>query len=172
MAKLRSASAYRRIKRAYTRLSKYKKKSFIKGVPGSRIHLFDMGNLTAEFPLKFQLIAAKDVNLRHNALEAGRVTATHCLAKQYGKKGFALHVHAVPHHVMRENSLATGAGADRMQTGMRSAFGKPKGLACQVRKGKIIMTANVQEKGEYFAKEALRKASAKFPIHCRIEQVK
>jgi large subunit ribosomal protein L10e len=172
MAKLRSASAYRRIKRAYTRMSKYKKKSFIKGVPGSRIHIYDMGNLNADYPIKFKLVAKKDVNLRHNALESGRITATHLLAKHYGKKGFALHIHAFPHHIMRENALATGAGADRMQTGMRNAFGKPKGRSAQVKKGKVIMTAEVQEKGELIAKDALRKASSKFPISCSIIQVK
>ncbi|MBT3940614.1 50S ribosomal protein L16 [Candidatus Woesearchaeota archaeon] len=170
MAKLRAANAYRRIKRAYTRTSKYKKKAFIKGIPGTKIHLYDMGDLTTKFPLKFKLIAKKEVNLRHNALEAGRMTATHTLAKQYGKKGFALHIHAVPHHVMRENALATGAGADRMQTGMRSAFGKAKGLSAHVRVGKVIMTADVPENGEHFAREALRKASAKFPIPCKVER--
>ncbi|MBT4114464.1 hypothetical protein HOE41_02430, partial [Candidatus Woesearchaeota archaeon] len=46
MAKLRAANAYRRIKRAYTRTSKYKKKAFIKGIPGTKIHLYDMGDLT------------------------------------------------------------------------------------------------------------------------------
>ena len=172
MAKLRNANAYRRIKRAYTRTSKYKRKAFIKGVPGSKIHLFDMGNLSAKFPLKFKLVAMKDVNLRHNALEAGRMTATHTLAGKYGKKGFSLHIHAVPHHVMRENALATGAGADRMQTGMRNAFGKAIGKSCQVRKGKVLMSAEVQEGGEHFAREALRKAGCKFPIPCKVLQVK
>jgi large subunit ribosomal protein L10e len=171
MAKLRNANAYRRIKRPFTRISKYKKKGFIKGVPGSKIHLFDMGNLTADFPIKFKLIAKKEVNLRHNALEAGRMTATHTLAGKYGKKGFALHIHAFPHHVMRENALATGAGADRMQTGMKHSFGKPIGKSAHVKVGKVIMTAEVQEGAEFFAKEALRKASRKFPIPCKIEQV-
>jgi large subunit ribosomal protein L10e len=172
MAKLRNANAYRRIKRAFTRTSKYKKKSFIKGIPGTKIHLFDMGNLQAKFPLKFQLVAKKEVNLRHNALEAGRMTATHTLAGKYGKKGFAMHVHAIPHHVMRENALATGAGADRMQTGMRHSFGKPIGKSCPVRKGKVIFSVDVQEGAEPFAREALRKASAKFPIPCKVVQVK
>jgi len=172
MAKLRNANAYRRIKRAYTRTSKYKKKAFIKGVPGSKIHLFDMGNLHTKFPLKFKLVAVEDINLRHNALEAGRMTATHLLAGKYGKKGFALHIHAVPHHIMRENPLATGAGADRMQKGMKNCFGKPIGRSCQVKKGKVLMSAEVPEGGETFAKEALRKASCKFPIPCKIEQVK
>jgi large subunit ribosomal protein L10e len=171
MAKLRNANAYRRIKRPYTRTSKYKKKSFIKGVPGSRIQLFDMGNLNADYPIKFRLVAMKDINLRHNALEAGRMAATHLLGRQFGKRGFALHIHAFPHHIMRENALATGAGADRMQTGMRNAFGKSVGKSAHVKKGKVIMTAEVPENGAHFAKEALRKASSKFPIHCKVEQV-
>ncbi len=151
-------------------MSKYKRKSFIKGVPGSKLHLLDSGNLQDKFPLKFKLIATKDINLRHNALEAGRMTATHTLAKQYGKRGFAMHVHAFPHHIMRENALATGAGADRMQTGMRNSFGKPIGRSCPAKKGKVIFSVDVPENGAVHAKNALRKASAKFPIACKVVQ--
>ena len=171
MAKLRNANAYRRIKRPYTRMSKYKRKSYIKGVPGSRIQLFDMGDLTTDFPIKYRLVATKDINLRHNALEAGRMAATHLLGRQFGKKGFTLHIHAFPHHIMRENALATGAGADRMQTGMRNAFGKSIGKSAQVKKGKVIMTVGVPENGAHFAREALRKSSSKFPIKCSVEKI-
>ncbi|MBI4170413.1 MAG: 50S ribosomal protein L16, partial [Candidatus Aenigmarchaeota archaeon] len=31
--------------------------------------------------------------------------------------------------MLRENALATGAGADRFQSGMRQSFGKPVGTA-------------------------------------------
>jgi len=94
------------------------------------------------------------------------------LTDQLGKLGFHLKIRAVPHHVMRVNPLATGAGADRMQQGMRNAFGKPIGTAAQVKAGKPLMTAYVEERGIGVAKEALRKAGAKYPIGCRIEVVK
>ncbi len=172
MAKLREAKAYRRIKRPYTRKSKYRKHSFVKGVPGSKIIMFDMGNKRGNYPYKVNLIAKKDVNLRHNAIEASRIAATKYMTKILGKQGYHLKLRVYPHHVMRENPLATGAGADRMQQGMRHAFGKPIGAAAQVKEGKIIITAYVNEKDIKIGKEALRKAASKYPISCNIEVIK
>lgn len=169
MSRLREAAAYRRIKRAYTRKSKYRELSYVKGTPTSKIVMFDTGNRSSEFPCQIHLIAKKTVNLRSNALEASRIAAGKYLSDQLGKLGFKLKIRAVPHHVMRENALATGAGADRMQQGMRHAFGKPIGTAAQVKIGKIIMTAYVEEKGIPAAKEALRKAASKYPISCKVE---
>ena len=85
-----------------------------------------------------------------------------------GKEGFFIKVLIYPHHVMRENALATGAGADRFSEGMRRAFGKPIGLAAQVRPGQRLMEVRLDAGKETFAKEALRRASAKFPTPCRI----
>jgi large subunit ribosomal protein L10e len=169
MAKLREARAYRRIKRAYTRTSKYKEKSYVKGVPGSKIVAYDMGSKHADYPYRIELIARKAVNLRHNAIEASRVAAVRYLSTMLGKVGFHLQIRAVPHHVMRENPLATGAGADRMQQGMRASFGKSIGASAHIREGKVIMAAFVNENGIKVAKEALRKASSKYPIPCKFE---
>jgi len=69
---------------------------------------------------------------------------------------------------MRENTLATGAGADRFQTGMRKAFGKPIGLAARVKPGQSLMEVRVNKSKQKFAKEALRRSSAKFPTPCSI----
>jgi large subunit ribosomal protein L10e len=169
MAKLREARAYRRVKRAYTRTSKYKEKSYVKGVPGSKIVAYDMGAKSTDFPYKVTLIAKKSVNLRHNAIEASRITAVKYLSEILGKMGFHLQIRAVPHQIMRENPLATGAGADRMQQGMRASFGKAIGAAAQIKEGKVIMAAFVEEKGVTAAKEALRKAASKYPIACKTE---
>lgn len=169
MAKLRRASAYRRIKRAFTRTSKYKSKSFIKGSPAKKVTMYDMGALNKDFPITVQLIAKKGCNLRHNAIEAGRMVSNRLLASTFGKQGYALHLHTVPHNILRENALATGAGADRFQTGMKHSFGKPVGTSAHIKKGKILITACVPENGANTAKEALRKASSKFPIPCSIE---
>jgi len=53
-------------------------------------------------------------------------------------KEFYLEVKIYPHHVLRENKMITGAGADRMQTGMSRAFGKTIGRAALVKAGQII----------------------------------
>ncbi len=169
MAKLREAKAYRRITRAYTRRSKYRSKSYIRGVPGNKIIMYHMGNKSGAYPYEVNLVAKRAVNLRHNAIEASRIAATKYMTKVLGKLGYHLKLRAFPHHIMRENPLATGAGADRMQQGMRHSFGKPIGAACQVKLGKILMSAYVEEKGIPAAKEALRKAASKYPIACKVE---
>ncbi|MBR9703247.1 50S ribosomal protein L16, partial [Candidatus Woesearchaeota archaeon] len=73
-----------------------------------------------------------------------------------------------PHHILRENPLASGAGADRMSTGMKMSFGKPIGLAAQVRKGKKIIEISVDPQNVATAKLALKRAASKFPCACRI----
>jgi large subunit ribosomal protein L10e len=171
MAKLRRAAAYRTIKRAFTRTSKYKSKSYIKGVPMRKVTLYDMGALNQTFPVTVKLFAKKPCNLRHNAIESGRMVANRVLASNFGKKGYSLHLHTFPHNILRENALATGAGADRFQTGMKHSFGKPVGTSAHIKKGKLLITARVPENGEKTAREALRKASSKFPIPCSIEAV-
>lgn len=37
-----------------------------------------------------------------------------------------------PFHVIRQKKMLTCAGADRLQTGMRHAFGKPAGTVARV----------------------------------------
>ena len=45
-----------------------------------------------------------------------------------------------PFHVLRINKMLSCAGADRLQTGMRGAFGKPTGLVARVNIGQILMS--------------------------------
>src|SRR3989344_5417395 len=119
MARLRKFSAYQRIERPYTRKSKYKKKDFIKGAPPVRIVAFDMGNLKRKFESSFSLVSKENVQVRQNAIESARMTANRYLEKNLGKTGFHLKIRIYPHHILRENPLASGAGADRMSTGMQ-----------------------------------------------------
>jgi large subunit ribosomal protein L10e len=76
-----------------------------------------------------------------------------------------------PHEVMRENATATGAGADRFQTGMRLAFGRPIGTAAHVHPGQRIMEIRAQKGQESAVKIALKRASSKFPTTCKMEFV-
>jgi large subunit ribosomal protein L10e len=167
MAKLRSAKAYRRIKRPYCRTSKKKKKNFIRGVPANKVVMYDMGAKSSVFSHRVNLISKGAVNLRHNAIESARVTANRYLGLHI-KGSFAIKIRAVPHHIMREKPLATGAGADRFSQGMRRAYGKAIGRSAHVRPGKVLMTVSVNENGVNFAKTALKKAQSKFPISCSI----
>ena len=61
-----------------------------------------------------------------------------------------------------------GAHADRLQDGMRKAFGKPIGRAARVKPNQAIMAVYVNEDGVETAKEALKRGGAKLPIPCRI----
>ena len=50
-----------------------------------------------------------------------------------------MRVRAHPYHVTRINKMLSCAGADRLQTGMRHAFGKPNGLVARVRIGQPLI---------------------------------
>ncbi len=87
MAKLRPAKCHRRLKRAFTRTSKYRKKSYIRAAPNHKIIHFDSGNKRYEFfPSTVTLYAKKDINLRHNAIEAARIAVNRYMNKVLGKE--------------------------------------------------------------------------------------
>lgn len=55
------------------------------------------------------------------------------------------------------------AGADRLQTGMRGAFGKPNGSVARVQIGQILLSVRTRDTHRATAVEALRRAMYKFP---------
>ncbi len=55
------------------------------------------------------------------------------------------------------------AGADRLQTGMRGAFGKPLGTVARVRIGQTLLSIRSKEANKANCLEALRRAKYKFP---------
>lgn len=172
MARLRDASAYRKLKRAYTRRSRVKSKSYIKSIPQNKIVRYVIGDKNTEFSHRVDLISLQSMNLRHNAIESGRRVASSYLEKTINKENFRLEIRTHPHHVIRENPLATGAGADRFSTGMSCSFGKPLSLAARVKKGKIIVSVFVNEKHTLEAKKALKKVSYKYPMKTTINIIK
>lgn len=163
MATLRKGKCYRPITRAYTRKSKYKTKGFIKAVPASKIVRFHMGDVKAEFPRKIMLVTKESMQIRHNALESARVLVNRHLQKAFGNKGYHFLVHLYPHHVLRENKMLTGAGADRMQKGMQKSFGRPVGVAAQAKKGTVVFTISVPENNVAIAKKSMERARARMP---------
>ena len=168
MATLRPAKCYRRVKRPFTRQSRKKpRKGYAKGVPGSKINKFETGNPKKKFSMTAELVAKQNVQIRHNALEAMRVTANKYLNRELGEEYF-LKVLIFPHHVMRDNPTATGAGADRFQTGMRKSYGRPIGTAAQVKSGQSVLLVRVNKEKRMIAKEALRRASNKIPTTSRV----
>lgn len=168
MARLRKAKCYRNVERSYTRASKYKKRNFIKAVPPSKIIRFDMGDLTKDFPYEVNLSAKEPIQIRNNALESARMLINRRLSSILGNKGYKFKIKVYPHHILRENKMLEGAGADRMSKGMKKAFGRPVGTAAQLKKGQVLMTAYVEEKDIETAKNALKYARARLPGHCDI----
>jgi len=94
----------------------YSRRKYMRGVPGSKIVKFTMGNPTGEFDYTVELTNLKDGQIRHNALEAARIAGT----------------------------------------------------AARVRRGSPILIAEVDERGLEVAREALKRASDKFPVTSRI----
>jgi large subunit ribosomal protein L10e len=82
---------------------------------------------------------------------------------------YVLKVVPYPHAILRENKMIFGAHADRLQDGMRKAFGKPVGTAARVKPNQTIIEVGVNEDGIETAREALKRGQNKLPIMCRIE---
>ncbi|MFH0978788.1 MAG: 50S ribosomal protein L16 [Candidatus Woesearchaeota archaeon] len=171
MAKLRKACAYRRIERPHTRISKFRKKSFVRARPASKVVRYDMGDPVKSFKYTLNLVSKQSFQLRHNAIESGRQSANKLLEKNLGKSGYYLKIRVYPHHILRENPLASGAGADRMSTGMARAFGKPIGIAAQIKRGQPVVLIRVDEQNIRVARDALKKFSYKFPGSYSIQMV-
>lgn len=138
------------------------------GIPGSRVIHYDMGDLKTDFPISVSLVANEGCQIRHNALESARVSANRYLVKELGRLNYHFKLRVYPHQVLRENKQATGAGADRVSDGMRSAFGKAVGTAARVQKDQKIFTVSSKPQNFLKLKEALRKASHKLPTPCSI----
>ena len=141
MAKLRKACAYRKLERPYTRISKFRAKSFIRATPTILITKYNMGNHSKYFTHKLELISKSDLQIRHNAFESARQSSNRVLEKELGTTEYYLQIMVYPHHILRENPVAAGAGADRFSTGMSHSFGKPHSVAAQIKKGQTIFNS-------------------------------
>ena len=165
---LRKAAAYsKRYARPYTRTSKKRAKSYIKTVPNSRIVKFKMGDLkgfaAGEYPIQIHVISKENCQVRDNSIEAVRQFFNRFLQIKVGKE-FYLDVRIYPHHILRENKMLTGAGADRMQTGMSRSFGKTMGRAALVKSGQVLYIIGVKNtKAEIEARKLIKSVKARLP---------
>ncbi len=169
MARLRKFASYRRLERPNTRVSKYKKKSFVKAQPRHIIVRFDMGNQKKKFNYTLDLKSKIALNVRHNAIESARQSSNRLLEANIGPKDYALKIMAYPHHILRENPVAAGAGADRFSTGMSHSFGKPHSVAARIKKGQTLFRLSVNKINLEMAREALKRVQHKLPCGCLIE---
>ncbi|KAF8383145.1 rpl-10 [Pristionchus pacificus] len=157
----RPARCYRYIKN-----KPYPKSRFCRGVPDAKIRIFDLGRKKAfvdEFPACVHMISNEREMLSSEALEAARICANKFLVKNCGKDAFHMRVRKHPYHVTRINKMLSCAGADRLQTGMRGAYGKPNGLVARVDIGDFLFSVRLREQHVEHAIEAFRRAKFKFP---------
>lgn len=138
-------------------------KVYAPGAPNSKIARFSTGQASPDYDYMLQLASTEKVQIRHNALEAARVAANKKLVP-LGETVYFLQVRVYPHVILRENKMIATAGADRLQEGMRKAWGKPVGLAARVMPGSVILELHVKKENLATAKLAMKSASTKLPM--------
>lgn len=155
------ARCYRQIKN-----KPYPKSRYCRGVPDPKIRIYDVGMKKKgvdEFPFCVHLVSWEKENVSSEALEAARIACNKYMTKYAGKDAFHLRVRVHPFHVLRINKMLSCAGADRLQTGMRGAFGKPQGTCARVSIGQVLLSVRCKDSNSNHAQEALRRAKFKFP---------
>lgn len=143
-------------------------KKYVRGVPGNKIVMYDMGNKSVKFDLELHLINSEACQIRHMAIEAARQVVNRDLQKYLSRDDYHFRIRIHPHHVLRENKMMAFAGADRMQDGMRRSFGKPTDRAARVKAYSEVLTVSVDAKHYEVAKKSLAKAISKLPSPCKV----
>ena len=174
---LRKAGAYsKRYARPYTRKSKKRAKSYIKTIPNSQIVKFKMGDTkgfdNGNYPIKIYIISKEKCQIRDNSIEAVRQYFNRFLQTKVGKE-FYFEVKVYPHHILRENKMLTGAGADRMQTGMSRAFGKTTGRAALVKPDQTLFILGIKNpKSEVEARKLIKAIKSRLPCRVSVQTIK
>jgi large subunit ribosomal protein L10e len=121
----------------------YVRREYISGKPQLKIAKFSSGQPKSDYDYKVELLVTEKLQIRHNALEAARLAA---------------------------NKTMATAGADRLQEGMRRAFGKAMGLAARVHPQQSIYEAYVMKENLDLAKRGLKVAASKLgcPTEVRV----
>jgi len=156
----RPARCYR-----YQKNKPYIKSRYCRGVPESKIRIFDVGCKTApvdQFPFVAHLVCDEKQQISSEALEACRVAINKHLTKTIGKDAFHTRIRAHPFHVLRANKMLSCAGADRLSSGMRHSYGKPIGVAARVNIGQILVSIRSKDSHEAHVIEAIRRGKFKF----------
>ncbi|MBU0532778.1 50S ribosomal protein L16 [Candidatus Micrarchaeota archaeon] len=159
---LRPAKTFRKPDRQpWSRFSKSKpRKSYIKAIPHADLHQFRMGELKDDFDVVVDLVSKDPIIVRDNAIESARQTSNKHLEITIAGAYYFL-VRVFPHHIIRENKMIAGAGADRLQKGMRQSFGRPTDKAARLNRGTEIFSVYSYKSNVEHIKKALKKAQRK-----------
>ena len=156
----RPASCYR-----YQKNKPYPKSRFNRGVPDPKLRFYDGGRKKSywdRFPNTVHLVSKEKEQISSESLEAGRIAANKYMVTRAGKEGFHSRIRVHPWHVVRINKMLSCAGADRLQTGMRHAYGKALCKCARVNIGTILISIRTNPEHVATAQEALRRAKFKF----------
>lgn len=150
----------------YCKNKPYIKSRYCRGVPDSKLAIYDLGKKKAgllDFPASISLISREREQISAEALESARIAANKYMVKHAGKENFHMKIRVHTYHVLRINKMLSCAGADRLQSGMRGAFGKSYGRSTRVSDKQILITVRTKEANVEIVKEALRRAKNKLP---------
>ena len=167
---LRPARTCREVnKPAWTRYSKRKpRKSYIKAMPHNSLFHYNMGKDKKDYDTVIKLVSLKPIQLRDNALESTRLSVHKYLQKTV-PEDYRFKIHVYPHQVIRENKMLTGAGADRLQGGMKAPFGKPIDRAARLKKNQTLFSVKTRKKNINHVKKAYKRAKAKLSGEYKIK---
>merc|ERR1712167_77620 len=127
-------------KRPFRCYSKIKTKPYVKSrytkkIPQNKLKFYNIGNQKLKnrhFPIRIDIINDYPINISSECLESVRVTINRYLSKKINKSNFHIRFNSHPWQILRINKMLSCAGADRIQTGMRKAFGKPYSICSRV----------------------------------------
>src|SRR3954468_16763244 len=149
------------------------RREYIRGKPQNKIARFASGQPKNNYDYLLELVVTERIQIRHNSLEAARLAANKTMS-QAGDMSFFGRLRVYPHVILRENKMIATAGADRLQEGMRRAFGKSTGLAARITPGQVIFEAYVTAPNLELGQDAFRMPSSKIgrPTAARITPLK
>jgi large subunit ribosomal protein L10e len=156
----RPARCYR-----YQKNKPYPKSRYNRGVPDPKIRLYDGGKKKSqwdEFPCCVHLVSKEKEMISSESLESARIAANKYMVTKSGKDSFHLRIRVHPWHTVRINKMLSCAGADRLQQGMRGAFGKPYIKTARVSIGSVLMSLRTKPGNVAHAEAALRRSKFKF----------
>ncbi len=140
----------------------------MRSYPPSKISKFTHGNQRGRFDYELRIVATASFQVKSNALEAARTSVLAQIRKSIPEEFYFFQIVPYPHHVLRKHALAGVHKAERLQKGMRLAFGKPDGRAARVMLGDTLLILRVAEPYLEIAKGAVKIGKLKLPHMTKI----
>merc|ERR1711988_988991 len=98
-----------------------------------------------DFLAAAHLVCDENQQVTSECLEASRIATNKYMITNAGRDFFHIRMRPHPYHVLRINKTLSCAGADRLSTGMRGAFGKAYGTAARVKIGQVLISIRTKD---------------------------